>query len=863
MQVSEISLSSTIGATLGAHAERTPEAVAIVYPGLAPLTFGSLGRHLSRIGAQLRAAGIGPTSRVAVALPRGPEAAVVSLAVCSVAVLLPINPSFSHTDLEIELGRGRPDALILPAGAAVPEWARGATGLFVVSAARSSFDDIALQPVTPVLRRIDNPPATTSKSVAVIFRTSGTTGTAKRVPVTHENLLEMARKMQRWLRLTPADRSACIMPIYYNAGFKATLLVPLLIGGSVAMPANTSPSEFEHWVEELKPTWLTSAPAYLQAVLEKLRTRTGALGHSLRFVLSTASYLAEPARRDLQNLLSVPVVEFYGLSESGMMTAPSIPPDTPKPGTVGRPPAGELAIRGDDGKFLAAGQTGQVVLRGPSVMPGYIDDVDDTPSGLEDGWLVTGDLGVIDADGYLTIVGRTKEIINRGGEKVSPYDVEKALLQHPAVREAAAFAVPHPRLGENVAAAVTLNPGAKASSSELIEFIYDRLAPFQMPRQVQILDALPIGATGKISRPQLAQLFASHVRHAAPPEQPLQIQIAEIWQRYLGRTDIGVDDDFFDLGGDSLQATEMLLELEQATRQTLSPSDIRAQLTIRNLAQALVRVAASSQFVSKVKDGKGVPLFLCHGDFDGWGLYALRLVELLKHDGPVFLLHSNLDKAAGVTTIEEMARTYIPHLLAAWPQGPFKLAGYCHGGLACWEMAHQLEELGRKVDSVVLIDTYSINARRSLRGVARTLNAIGELAPSSLGEKIHDKAMPALWSGARRLLQRDRAILWRVARRLYGAHQGTPGGGGSPEPAVTLRWSYYQAMSNYLPPKIAADVVCILCDEYADRPEFSTAAWRSLARHVEGVTVPGKHNTCITTHVVDLATTLNRHLAAA
>ena len=574
---------------------------------------------------------------------------MVSLAVCSQATMLPINPNLAAADLEDERRKSRLDALIVPAGGEVPAWAKGASGLFEVSRAVASFDDIALRGLTPVARRSEPAGILAAQSVAVIFRTSGTTGDAKRVLITHENLLEMARKMQHWLALTPADRSTCILPIYYNAGFKATLLAPLLAGCSVAMPATVNPQDFEEWIGELKPTWLTGAPSFLRAVAEKLRQRTdGPLAHSLRFVLSTASYLADPVRRDLEKQLGVPVAEFYGLTEAGMMTAPSLPPDRAKPGTVGKGAPEELAIRGDSGAFLPAGQTGQVVLRGPSVTPGYIFDFEDQPSGLENGWLPTGDLGVIDSEGFLTIVGRTKEVINRGGEKIAPYDVEKALLQHPAVREAAAFAVPHPRLGENVAAAVTLNPGMKSTSSELIDFIYDRLAPFQMPRQVHIVASLPLGASGKISRPQLTKAFASHVRHITPPEQPLQVQIAEIWQRYLDRTDIGLDDDFFDLGGDSLQATELLLELQEGTRQTLSPADIRAQLTIRNLVQALVRSAASSSIVTQAKKGVGVPLFLCHGDFDGWGLYALRLVELLRHDGPVFLLHSNLDKETGV-----------------------------------------------------------------------------------------------------------------------------------------------------------------------------------------------------------------------
>ena len=313
------------------------------------------------------------------------------------------------------------------------------------------------------------------KNWTAIFRTSGTTGSAKRVPVTHQNLVEMARKMQRWLKIGPSDRSTCILPIYYNAGFKATLLVPLLIGCSVAMPATTNPNEFDQWIDELRPTWLTAAPAFLQAVLDRMKARDSApLKHSLRFVLSTASYLAEAVRVDLQAALGVPVVEFYGLCEAGMMTAPAIPPEKLKPGSVGRPPQGELAIRGDNGKFLPAGQTGQVVLTGPSVTPGYLYDITDTPSGLEDGWLATGDLGVIDTEGYLTIVGRSKDLIISGGYNVYPKEVELVLDELPGVTESAVVGVPHPDFGEGVVAVVIENHTLPSKGQTLIFIVRGR-----------------------------------------------------------------------------------------------------------------------------------------------------------------------------------------------------------------------------------------------------------------------------------------------------------------------------------------------------------------------------------------------------
>ena len=722
-----MSTASTIGEVLADHATRDPDAAAIVCSRLGSLSFGDLARHIQEIAAQFRAAGIGTASRVGVALPRGPEAALLSIAVCCTAILVPLNPNLPSAELQAELKRLRLDALIVPNDPCLPDWvsaAGDAFGLFTVTKAASCFEDVALQQVRAVCRpRPTSPP--TAQSWAALFRTSGTTGTFKRVPVTHENLLAMANKMGRWLKLTPADRSACILPISYNAGFKATLLAPLLIGCSVALPESTGPHDFERWSSELRPTWLTAAPPFLQAVVEKLRGRPGgalasSFAPSLRFVLSTASYLPPATGAELERLLGLPVVEFYGLCEAGMMTAPVLPPGTAKPGSVGRIPQGELAIRDDKGIFLQAGETGEVMVRGPSVMPGYLfGDIEDVPSGLQDGWLPTGDLGTVDADGFLTIVGRRKEIINRGGEKVSPYDVERALLCHPAVREAASFAVPHPRLGENVGAAVVLHRSTSLTSAQLIDFVCDRLAPYQMPRHIQIVESLPVGATGKISRSQLSEAFANRERPKVQPMAPLEILIADIWQRLLKRTDVGVDDDFFEIGGDSLQATEMLLELEETTHHRIEPSEVRVQLTIRHLAGILADAAAAKrEVITRVRSGQGTPLFLCHGDYTGWGFYAFRLAALLKGDGPVYLLHSMLDSTEGIETIEDMVQHHLPHIEAAAQSGPIRLAGYCHGGHAALEIAGQLERAGRTVETITLIDTFSINARPIVRFVA-------------------------------------------------------------------------------------------------------------------------------------------------
>jgi oxalate---CoA ligase len=854
-----MSISSTIGDVLADHAARDPDAAAIVCPGLESLSFGDLARRIQQIGTQLRAAGIGPASRVGIALQRGPEAALLSVTVCCTASVLPINPNLPPAELRAELERIRLDALIVPADAGLPDWASAAGegfGLFKATKAISSFGEIALEQVRPIQRSRPASPVT-ARSWAAIFRTSGTTGASKRVPVTHENLIEMARKMERWLKLSPADRSACILPIYYNAGFKATLLAPLLIGCSVALPASTSPADIHRWLAELRPTWLTAAPAFLQAVVEKLQARVGGTpDHSLRFVLSTASFLPEATGTALERLLAVPIVEFYGLCEAGMMTAPALPPELARAGSVGRIPEGELAVRDDKGAFVRPGQAGEVVLRGPSVMPGYLfDDIDGVPSGLQDGWLSTGDLGIIDREGFLTIVGRTKEIINRGGEKISPYDVEKALLRHPAVREAAAFAVPHPRLGENVGAAVVLHAGVEATFPQLIDFIYDRLAPFQMPRHIHIVESLPVGPTGKISRPQLSAAFAHHRRTTQRPAASLEIVIADIWQRVLERTDIGMDDDFFEIGGDSLQATEMLLELEETTHHRIAPSDVRAQLTIRQLCETLASAAAAKREVlTRVKSGQGTPLFLCHGDFCGWGFYAFRLAELLQGDGPVYLLHSVLDSTMGIDTIEEMARRYLPDIAAVAPSGPIRLAGYCHGGLAALEVARHLEGAGRTVDKIVLIDTFSINARPLMRAIVPLVSIASRFVPGASGRRLRRSALPSLWRLVSHILAGDRAIARRVTRTIQTRKMRVWD--------TSRRTTYYRAMSEYLPPRIRAEMICLLSEEYSTKKDYDVEPWEHLAHTVRAARIPGEHNTCISRHVGDLAACINRMIVS-
>ena len=825
----------TLAEAIAQHAVRDPNRPAIVGTQFAPFSFRELDLWIKRIAEQLRTAGIGPHSRVGIMLPHGPEGAVLGVAVASHAISVPLNSNRPETEIEEELARASLDALVLPSWAESPALAiaqRSSFGLIEASRAAGSLSSVALRQVRETRLLVPRP---VKDSIALIFTTSGTTGIPKLVPVTHENLLVTADKMRQRFNLSPEDRTAFVLPGYYGAAIKISLLAPLLLGGSVALPITRHVQDLAAWVPELCPTWLWGNPTFFQAVLDRLRSGAETkLTHSLRFVVSGTAYLSPTLRAELEAMLGVPVLQSYGMSEAGILAADPAPPVKRKPGTVGLVSRDELTIVGPKGDPVPDGEVGEIVVHGPTVSPDIAADGEAERSNGRR--LFTGDLGSIDSEGYLTVAGRTKELINRGGEKISPYEVERALLLHPSVKEAAAFSVPHPRLGENVAAAVVLKSETNTTIQETKTFLADHLAPFKIPQHVFVVPKLPKGSTGKISRSELSDAMAHRLRDVVPPDSLLEFQIIDIWQALLCRKDIGIDDDFFELGGDSLLAVQMLLEVEAIARRKIPLSTLKAVYTVRQLAAAIIRTASTSEeLVTCAKQGDGVPFFFCHGDYTTRGLYAFKLVEMLKCDQPVFLLNPYRDPDPKFS-IEEMARCYLPHLLAAQPAGAFRLGGFCNGGLLAWELAYQLERLGRRVEFIVLIDVRSLNARSTLRIIASLTRLIAAVAPKKIGEKLKLNVMRAIWN--------------RLGQAFYYG-------------------LYLRAMSNYLPPKLRSNVVIVLSEEHRVMKKlppvsvlsYSPTPWNRLAPKVRCRYVAGSHHGAITTHARELALLLDSLLS--
>jgi thioesterase domain-containing protein/acyl carrier protein len=639
-------------------------------------------------------------------------------------------------------------------------------------------------------------------------------------------------------RLTAHDRAACILPLYYAAGLKTGVFAPLMLGASVAIPPAGRVFDVAEWLDVVKPTYLSVAPSFLNGILDRLRASSRRFnGSSLRFVQSAGAYLPEDVRRAAEAMLGVPVLEYYGLSETGIMASNPPPPGKTKPGTVGLPVPGELLIVDGDGKSVSNGTVGEIIVSGPTVTPGYLGREDSNRGDFRDGWLRTGDLGRIDDDGYLTIVGRKKELINRGGEKVFPYEVEKALLEHPAVLEAAAFGVPHPRLGENVAAAAVLRPGGAASEEELRRFLAERLAGFKVPRRILLLSSLPRGHTGKVQRSALSETYGTTSREAAAPSRQLEHELRHLWERLLGTQDIGIDDDFLEKGGDSLLATQMLLEVEELTGKPYPQADL-STLTIRRIADVVASSQVSERsLITQVKSGCGIPLFFCHGDEDHRGIYAHRLAALLPDDQPVFLLHGDLDHIEESTSIEEIAGRYADEVLRLAPGSPVILGGFCWGGLAAWHLAYLLRSRDVVVPKLFLIEPLSLNARPLLRALGKLFDTTSAIVPGRVGRLLQQRAMRGAWSW----VQGDAdfgTLLYRGAQKMLfdtmSAHAPRVN-------TADMKRDLYRMVSRYVPPSIDVDVTCFVAKK-GKHFDTDPRPLRTLARTVNAVSVPGTHS---------------------
>jgi acyl-CoA synthetase (AMP-forming)/AMP-acid ligase II len=468
---------------------------------LAVVSYRSLAEQIERLSGQLINAGLKPGDCVAIVLPNSLEFLVIFLALARARlVAVPLNPAYKHDELRFFLEDAQAKAVVAE-GANVALAEAASLGLPVWTP-RVDPSGVVELPGLPQASRtsIDVP---NPEDVAIFAYTSGTTGRPKCVPLTHANLLWSSRNIAKHYALTSADRSLVVLPLFHGHGLIGSTLSTLASGGAVIVPPRFSASEFWRLVREHRATWYSAVPTIHQVLLATADS-SGAPRSSIRFIRSCSAALAPTILTNLETRFGAPVIEAYGMTEAAHQVASNpLPPLVHKPGTVGR--SAEISIIDEHGQHLGAMSSGEVVVRGPNVMRGYYNNPEANAAAFVDGWFRTGDTGVIDNDGYLALTGRIKDQINRGGEKISPEEVEAVLLDHPAVAEAVVFGVPDPKYGEEVWAAVVLK--GVASSQELEAYCGNRLADFKVPKSIHIVSALPRDAVGKVQRRDLAALF--------------------------------------------------------------------------------------------------------------------------------------------------------------------------------------------------------------------------------------------------------------------------------------------------------------------------------------------------------------------
>jgi len=591
--------SKTIYELLKARAEHAPEAVAILAPGKSDLTFRGLLRQVDSVVGSLRVRGVQSSDRVAVVLPNGPDMAVTFLGVAASAICAPLNPAYSKSEFEFCLTDLKPKALIVQAGIDSPAIAvveeRGIPVIELLPTPESAAGVFALSDSRqPLASDFSFPEA---GSIALLLHTSGTTSRPKMVPLTQGNLLASAGNIAATLRLTQSDRCLNVMPLFHIHGLVGALLSSVMAGGGVICASGLDSEHFFSWIEVYRPTWYTAVPTMHHAVLSLAQAQPTALTrHSLRFVRSSSAALPVRVMHELEETFKVPVIESYGMTEAAhQMASNPLSPGQRKAGSVGLAAGPEVSIMDESGGLVSTGDIGEIVIRGANVMHDYMGNGDANAKAYTQGWFRTGDQGYLDGDAYLFLTGRIKELINRGGEKISPREIDDVLLAHPAVEQAATFAVPHPTLGEEVAAAVVLRPHRHATAAELGEFVTTRVADFKTPKQIIIVDEIPRSATGKLQRVDLAERLANHMRAAArSPETQLESMLAGIYAEVLGVEAVGATDNFFALGGDSLSATQVIARVRAALDVNLSIATVFRKPTVTELAAEIVRVMAET-----------------------------------------------------------------------------------------------------------------------------------------------------------------------------------------------------------------------------------------------------------------------------
>ncbi len=824
------------------------------------LTHAELNQQIERNINTLNELGVGRGDRVAIVLPNGADAAVCCLSVAACATAAPLNPGSTPAQFRKLLPALRAKALILEDGSGSDSAAIATEmGISVIRLISERSQPCGIFELIGERKSGKTTGFPEPDDIAFLMHTSGSTAESKLAPLTHRNICAGAGNNVAQFGLTGSDRCLCLTPMFFTQGILVSVFSSLIVGGSVVCTPGYDPVGFFEWLDDFHPTWYSAPTAIQRSILSRAPLYPEMIARSRLRVIRCSSAAASPnLLTELENLFRAPVLDSYGLTEtSSTIVGESLPPAKRKTGSVGRAIGCEIAAVDGSGQFVAAGQVGEIVVRGPSVVSAYEASAKVNQKSFIDGWLRTGDLGLIDPDGYLFLSGRIKELINRGGEKISPQEIDEALNAHPAVAEAVAFAIPDERLGEEIGAAVVLRSGWTGTpklGAELQEFAASQLANARMPRRVVFVDELPKTSTGKLLRVGLAEKLGLIEKAPEPveaqrfdasrssagedlPHGIIEMLLLHIWESTLGRRPLRTSDDFFELGGDSLLAAQLLFKIAGTFDKKLTLADLFQAPTIEKMAARLAEGGdgghdfGASRVITVKESGFLPPLMIP-------GLHPLfhHLIRRLPDGLPVFgISFPDPSSLSAPFRLEDIAASQVASLRRFRPEGPYALAGWCADGILAFEMAQQLRAHGQAVSFVALIDAFNPVHRGSESQWGARLDRLRY--HSSKLARMDVSAAPYL---RERLSTIRRKIGQKAWRLLYRVHLLTDRRMGDrlrmPDQILTA------AASRYCPTQYDGRVLLFRAGNRPNgRHADAAAGWYSIVKKLHVVDVPGNH----------------------
>lgn len=736
-----------------------PERIVFESPHRPKTSYRELEYMLCRAQTQLAQAGIQAQAKVALWINSSPEFAVASVALSDGAVCIPFSIHttvheaynyFQYLGIEALLTDESEDSpLVLMASEL------GVKTIFIEVQHQKPSGTFE---VVSVLDETKNTwPKASPSQTAFIFQTTGSTAKPKIVPITMEAICVAAKSMADLLKLGEGDTCLNFLPLHFIHGLVTSVYVPLLAGGKVVFPGTFEKHAFCTWLKVYNPTWFSASPAIYSDILKLSSDQQHQLGNTnLRFIRVGSAPISQEQAMKLERLFNVPLIEAYGMTETMVITCNAV--DERKIGSVGKPLTSQVKILDANGQICKPRQIGSILVKGKTITKGYLNNPEANREVFQNSWFVTGDLGWMDAEGYLYLVGRTKEMINKGGQKIAPGEIEQALNSHNGIEESVVFAIPHPLLGEDVVAAVLLKPQHAYHQNELKRYMSRLLSPHKIPQRILVVESFPRSENGKILRQQVVawakrtieETQASFTSSSLSRE---ETYVQQYFSRVLKKDTIDVDEDFFALGGTSLDiaafvsemsdelgeeikgrslveyptiksfasylmhyhARALVQRLGKEDREDISDFSTKKENTVQDFSMQLIeqqrkllqawkgeRLHPESLIVGRHTTGTKPPLFWCFNSAED----VDALSTVLGPDQPMYAMRSGhlLFKIKDEALIKGMAACYAREILTTYPEGPYILGGSCQAGHVAWHIAQELMTFGAKIDLLCLID---------------------------------------------------------------------------------------------------------------------------------------------------------------